>query len=337
MKGQVLIIYTSSMPGKHKWKNVKSRTNAKKQTRLALMVLGLIISFVILAQIVRFGQMFFSPWGLTSDKKYLWDGKFNINLIIHSNITSLLSYSPKDKKITIIDLPDQTYLELPFGFGNWQLQSIFDLGNSQIIGGHKLLEQTFVKFFAVPIDGVLEVDPRFGNFFETIKNPISSVNLLSNLKSDLTVWELLRLQFNLYFVRFDKIQKIDLIKMNVLTPDQLPDGTKIFKADLVRLDSLLSVLQDPVILSERKSVAVFNATNYPRLANSWSRLITNLGANVIITTNATKNLTKTQITGEKSATLIRLKQIFDQNDKLAGENISSRADINLLLGEDWVK
>ena len=160
---------------------------------------------------------------------------------------------------------------------------------------------------------------------------------MSSLKTDLTLLELLRLKIGLSSVRFDKVKELDLDKLSVLDKESLPDGTSVYTADPIRLDSILSDLADPVIISEHKTIAVLNATNQPQLAGKWARLITNLGGNVIITANAGEKLRKTKVQGLQSATLRRLKQIFGSGDKISSQDentISSRAQINLLLGED---
>ena len=72
---------------------------------------------------------------------------------------SLLSVNPQEKKVTIIDLPQNLYLEATGGFGKWQLRSIYDLGESQSIGGGQLLKDTLTNFFGLPIDGFLQFSP----------------------------------------------------------------------------------------------------------------------------------------------------------------------------------
>ena len=69
-----------------------------------------------------------------------------------------------------------------------------------------------------------------------------------------------------------------------------------------------------------------------------ARIITNLGGNVIIVSNGQTNLKNTKVTGVKSKTLDRLKQIFEISGKIdpnMEELTSSRADINVFLGEDY--
>lgn len=342
LRGQGLIRYTGNMPSK--WKVAQSKVKTKKRNRLALIVLGLVILFLTLSWVVQFAQSLFTS---SVSRNYYWDAEFNINLLVRTNHTSVVSYSPKEEKITIINIPDETFVEVPYGFGKWQLRAVYELGESQKeMGGNKLLKDTLTDFFAIPIDGFLDLSAlkslnSASEVVNTIRqNPFAGLSLLSSLKTDLTLWEILRLKMGISGVRFDKIRELDLLKLGVLDKENLADGTQILTADPVQLDSVLSLLADPLISSEHKAIAVLNATGHSQFAGRWARLITNLGGNVIITSNASKRLDKTQVVGEKSLTLKRLMQIFSSDGRITpqdGDIASSRAQINLLLGEDYFK
>lgn len=337
---------------KNNWKSVQSKARIKQKSKIALIILSFIIGLLVLSWAVRFTKTLFHPWGVSDStaKSYTWNGEFNINLLIKASDIALLSYNPKEEKIVLIHVPDETFLDVPFGFGLWQLRSVYGLGQTQKgLGGDKLLKDTLTSFFALPVDGFLDLSDqgqKSSEFLDTIrKNPLSGLNLMSKLRTDLTLMELLKLKTSLSAVRFDKIEELDLVNLNVVDKENLPDGTQIFTADPVRLDSVLSDLSDPTIVSEHKTIAIFNATDHPQLAFKWARLITNLGGNVIITANAKIRLNKTQVIGEKSLTLKRLQQIFALDcfdnpkcGKISEVNedlVSSRAQINVFLGEDY--
>lgn len=336
------------------WKDIQSKVRKNKRNKLAILVLALVAGLLIASWVFRFTQSLFSPWQTPANihRKYTWNGEFNINLLIRTNHISVLSFSPKEEKVVIVNIPDETFLEVPHGFGFWQLRAIYELGESQKnTSGYQLLSDTLTNFLAIPIDGFLDFGPlqRNKSAIEIVdnlrKNPFFGFNLLSDLKTDLTIWELIKLDLKLTNVRFDKVMELNLDKLKFLDRENLPDGTPVFTGDPVKLDSVLSDLVDPVLISEHKSIAVFNATKQAQLAQKAARLITNLGGNVIITANASQRLEKTQVQGEQSLTLKRLRQIFDldcQNnpkcDKIDSTNediVSSRAQVNLFLGEDY--
>lgn len=352
------------------WKTIQSKNKKNKRTKLALWILGLIIGLLVLSWIVRFTQSLFTPWQLSANsdsvfhtKKYIWNGEFNINLILRTNSEiSLVSYSPKQEKVIIVKIPDEIFLEVPFGFGKWQVRAVYDLGQSQKnLNGDKLLTESLRNFFAIPIDGFLDLSTLKNQqtSFEIIdtmrKNPFSGIGFLSALKTDLAPLEFMKFELSLRNVRYDKVEQLDLNKLNILDQDRLPDGSVVLIGDPNKIDSVLSDLADPTIIAEHKTIAVFNATDEPQLAQKWARLISNMGGNVIMTANANKQLKNTQVIGDNSQTLKRLKQIFElgcQNSPNCSKKnlpsskeegkinpsdedlVSSRAQINLFLGED---
>lgn len=332
----------------HNWKDVQDKTKKEKKVKLALAVLAFLAILLLVSWGVRFTQNLFSPSDhLPSSRKHLWNQEFNINLVVRASKVSLLSYNPQEERVIIINIPDETFLEVPKGFGKWQLRAVYELGQSQKEGfGNKLLADTLAAFLAIPIDGYLDLTSVEGqrSAFELIedlrKNLFSGLGLLSGIRTNLTPWELLKLKMSLSGVRFDKIKQIDLEKLDILDKDNLLDSTPVYTADPVKLDSVVLDLADPQIVAEHKSIAVLNATDRPQLALKWARLITNLGGNVIITGNAKDRLQKTIVLGEKSQTLERLQQIFTISDKISPSDeswVSERAQITILLGEDFAQ
>lgn len=324
------------------WKAAHSKKQTIKKTRWALVALAVIFGLIIIGRAVKLTESFFIP-----QKNFHWNGDFNINVLIKAKEISLLSFSPKNEKITLINIPDNTYLQVAQEFGNWELRSVYNLG------GEILLRDTLSDFFALPIDGYLNFSSSISQkesleiVTEIRKNPFFIIAVLSSVKTDLSPFELLRLQMGLSKVRFDKVKHIKLD--DILDQEVLADGSQVLIADPVKLDSILSELADPSIQSEHISIAVFNSTDSPGLAQKAARLITNIGGDVIITTNAQNKFKETRVYGEQSKTLERLKQIFenacqnrkkslncDKIDSNLEELVSSRAKINIFLGEDYL-
>jgi len=326
------------------WKKVQSKRKTRNKTRLGFIVLGFIASLIVFSQIFNFTKTLLSPWRISAaQRNYSWNGQFNINLLFRSKGIALVSYNPTDQKIVVVDVPDQTYLSTSGGFGDWQLRSLFGLG------GDKLLKDTLSQFFGQPIDGFLDFSGPYKSksakeIIDLIKSsPTGPINILSHLKTDLTLMELVRLKLGLGAVRFDKLTQIDLENTNALTKDHLLDGTEILTADPNILDTVLVDLSDPKLKNEHKTIALFNATDKPLFAQKWARLITNIGGYVIITSNAKNKVDKTIVAGEKSDTLKRLQQIFNYTcssancDKILAtdEDIAtSRGQINIKLAPD---
>ncbi len=333
------------------WKTVQSKKRIQKRTRLALIFLGMIALVIILGNLVRLTQTLFSPWKLNSlqSKNYSWNNDFNLNLVIKKDSAiSLLVFNPKDSKVALINIPPETLVEVPHGFGKWQVRSVYDLGETDQKGtGVELLEDSLTSFLAVPIDGFLDIGSlqkvsdaeQLVSLFR--ENLIGGFMSTFSIKSDLTLWELFRLKFGIASVRFDKVQNLSLSQG--LEKNNLADGTEVLIPDPIRIDGILEDLADPIIKSEHKNIAIFNATEKTGLAQKAARIVTNMGGSAIILTNASKKIRSTQVLGEKSQTLNRMIQVFQKPCKLNCDKIdpkdetlvSSRAQINIILGEDF--
>lgn len=327
-----------------KWKLVQSRRKQKKKIKLALLTVAILGLLFLAGALVNLTKTLTSPWQLVVEKKsFSWDGSYNINVVFKGVSVSLVSFNPVSKKISIIKLPDQTYLDVPGGFGKWQIRSVYDLGQSNKIGGGELLERTLTSFFGVPVDGFIQLKGDFAekeaeDFIYWIRqNPVNIFLALKDTKSDLSFLELTRLNLNLFQVRFDKVNSINPETSLALDKSHLADQTEVLIGDPVRIDSISQALVDDNVFGEHKTVAVFNATDHALIAQKAARIITNLGGNVIQISNASLKLPKTQVSGEQSQTLKRLTQIFSCCDKIEPqlEGISSRAQINVILGEDF--
>lgn len=315
-----------------RWKTAQRHHKIKKKTKLALFALAGLLGLILVSQLITFVKVLSRPYNLiASYKNYTWNGEFNLNIVAGTNPISLISYSPEEKKVTILTIPDNTLIDVPGGFGRWQARAIYELG------GESLVKTSISQFLGIPVDGFSSenlVDHFRGNL-------VSGIEILSKLKTDFTPLELIRLKASLLGVRFDKIHQVNLEKHSILEREKLADGTEIFIADPIRLDSIMVDLADPKIKREHLSIAVFNATDKPLLAASAKRLITNMGGNVIVTQNAPSKVSKTYVEGENSKTLDRLTQIFDSCgkmcDKIPKEDLgvsAARAQIILVLGQD---
>lgn len=333
------------------WKDLQSKKKVAGKTRLAVAALIILLGLIVVSSAIKFSQSLFSPWKLTADRNFLWNGDFTLNFLIRARNVALVSFNPSDQKITIVNIPGTTFLDVAHGFGFWQLSSIYDLGEGSKIGGDRLLKLSLINFFGLPVDGVLDFSGRYKlkkpqEIVDEIKNaPFALADMLPVVKTDLTPYELIRLKLALAAVRFDGITEINLGETGALTKSNLADGTPVLLADDQKLDYVLSGLADSQIKSEHKTIAVFNATDHALLGSRAARLINNLGGNVIIVANYDNKIVKTEVLGEKSKTADRLKQIFgppigeaSKNDKLGlkiKDQILARAQINIFLGEDY--
>lgn len=339
---------------KNSFWSTASSVKVKKQTKLALLALAFIVFLLVFGKVVQFAHNISQPLSLegSQQKRVSWDGQSSLNMVVNSGSVSLLNFDPVNKKVTIIHLPNQTYLKVSDKFGFWKAGSVYGLGQSdKIPQGNILLVKSAASFFGLPVDGFLQLpganEPE--QLVEGVRqNPLKMFLVIPKLKTNLTPIELLKLFRGLSQVRFDKVKTIDLGNNGLLESDKLADGTQVLSSDPARLDSLSVNFADSKISAEGLTISVYNATSHPGLAQYGARMVSNIGGDIIITSNLSTDLARTVIFSKSegnSYTARRLGQIFgfSCSDKLKCDKImfdllkqeNFRADINVVLGEDF--
>lgn len=340
---------------------IKTKQNSK--IKLALLTIFIFSLLLIVAKIIGFisgSDIALNTLNIKTD----WDGKSALNLLYigsdHSKSISIINFQPKTNEMTILNLSDQIYFDLPKNFGNWRLGSIFDLGEEdKKIRGPYLLKLSVSKLVGLPIDGVV-VSKSSNNAGKTVSdfrnNPLSITAFFANSKTDLTVFSYMKFLAAASNLRPDKLKVLDMANSNLTQSRLLPDSSRVLGIDAIKMDVFIrDKLADKTIFEEGATIGVFNATNHPGLAQEVSRIITNMGGNVVIVGNMeTKKEQSFVIVGQnsplldpKNLTIKRLDKLFSQNCnekcKLLQSEIkdpflnSSRAQINVILGEDYFK
>lgn len=345
----------------------KDKETPRKNGRikLAFLALAALIGLIVLSRAVVSVASLNKPItpNLT-EKKYVLDDTSVINVVFSSkqpgegSDISVVSYHPNEKKAVVLHISEQTYLELPKGFGSWPIGSVYRLGEEDSNTGANLLKMTISKLIGLPIDGVVLFNSKnFKTPEELIafwrKNPLSPFFETKNVRSDLTTLEAINFFKQLSSIREDKLVSLNLEHSNITESKLLPDSTRVLGVDTIRLDLFVrEKMSDESILAEGASVAVFNGTDNPGLTFEVVRTITNMGGNVIMVNNTEEKYEKSTVSFSKdylsenpeiteTATSLRLKQLVAphclkavcSNDDI--NVIRSRAAINIVLGKDY--
>jgi hypothetical protein len=323
----------------------------------ALVALFILFLFLVIGTTFSFLGNLSQPFDLSDGSHYNLDSRISNNVLfvnlqnIEQPTVYLVNFDPKNKQATILHFSNEIYTALPKDYGTWKLGSIYQLGQEehpQI--GIKLLKMSLSSMVGQPIDGVIisnqEENPQ--KVIESLRqNPVALLLFFTQIKTDLRPSDTFKYILSLSTIRPDKIEFIDLEKSSITKSQLLPDSSRVLGVDTIRFDLFVrEKMADPVILEEGKSIAVFNATEHPGLAQEAARIITNLGGNVIITGNSESILDKSTIVSkdnQKGVTYTRLAEVFapkclktkcvSQNEKIT----NSRAQVNVILGEDYYK
>lgn len=323
----------------------------QSSVRLAFIALGLILLVLILGKLFQLFGSLTKPFSADTlvKKEYSWDGKSAINLAIKGKDIEVASFDPGSEQLTVLDIPNDAYFELPKGFGNWRVRAIYDLGQEENPPvGSELLKASLAKLVGLPIDGFIEYSDSKSFKDEVLSwhaNPLKILGFIKESSTDLTPLEAISVYRALSSVRTDKIVSLDTAQSDITQSELLPDSSRVLGVDTIRLDLFVrDKMADSQIHSQAVPVGVLNGTSHPGLGEDVARIVTNMGGNVIFTANTETHQDQTIVTAsDKSFTSIRLMEVFAPKclkDKCAivDPKVSfSRAQINIVIGEDYYK
>lgn len=311
------------------------------------VALGIAV-LLFLATLILIGKLFgflggFNQSNLDINQKVTdWNGKSPLNLVIKDNNIYLLSYQPKDKSLTLFKFPQELYLDAVYDFGKWPARSIYDLGQAEKPPiGASLLKDTVGNAFGLVPDGYMILNDQSVNLPQLIEkeraNVFPGVSLISKSKTNLNILEYLKIWWTIKNIRSDKIKTIDLEKSDLTTWLLLPDGSRVIVLDSVKLDQFgEGRFEDSKIKEEALSIGVYNATDFPGLAEKTAKIIANLGGRVTFTSNAPEKSKESTILAKKSYTSDYLSKKFNLAYLPDNNNLDIlRADIIIVLGENF--
>lgn len=257
----------------------------------------------------------------------------------------LLSYEPVEKELTMIDVPIDSYLNLPG-------RAVF------LLKGYQPEESNYDEIllqiqdlFALPLDAVIvSHDPnltltedqiqqlRQSTQFSINKIPLALDFFQNKAQTNLSSWDCITLLGYLRSLRADKISTYTLEGYDF----ELKVDKRTYKAlDLVKVDGLIrKVVPERAILKQPVAVEIRNATEVSGLGNQLNRYLTNLGAQVIFVGN-------TPALAKKSA-FYEFEERKVLNDRLGflkvgvqkadreNFNLDTRADLLLVIGQDYL-
>lgn len=326
--------------------------------KLALVVIFFILLLLLLGQLFNFLGSLSKP--ITPNMLSLHfptlSNRYSYNVAIKAKDIGLINVDPINKQLTVLSIPDNTYLEVPKGYGWWGLDKVYQLGQEQIPPiGAELLHLSLQNMMALPLDRIIIVDQK--NQSKTVaelvtewrSNPVFAWLGLRNISSNFTPAEKWQFLLSLSGTRQDKFRLLDLYQTDITNNRLLPDSSRVLGVNQIKLDLFIrDQLIDQQIFHEGYAIAVYNATDHPGLANDLARTITNLGGNVIISSNSEVLADHSSVILQdadssiaKSSTFERLSYLvapdcFKKSCTFADPKVlRSRGQIIVILGEDY--
>ncbi|MBI3379237.1 LytR C-terminal domain-containing protein [Candidatus Gottesmanbacteria bacterium] len=317
--------------------------------RICRLILVAATFFLVLILVVK----------LTTGGK--WDGMRRFTVIIDGNPLFLFSLEPSTHQAILVTIPVNTILDVPYGYNTYPAGAVYELGNlDPKRGGGKLLSKSIENTFGIVVGGffargdsdkyllpteldkVLDLKRKYFSFRRLLPSIFSIQSGIKNVKTDLNLADIVRFWNAVRYLRSDNIKIVDLVNSHALIKEKLPDGSIVYKTDPDLLDQFFSPsFQDQVVRLQNVSVEVINATDREKVASQFSRILHNLGANVVSKSTAVQkengNCRVVTFRHELSSSIIvdRLKKFYKCSVEESNETDVS--DIKVILGQEYLQ
>ncbi len=185
------------------------------------------------------------------------------------------------KGILIIDIPKNTQVDVSYNLGQWELGSVWQLGEQEKIGGGRLLVSTVRKNFFIPV--YLWMAPRDKIFVDG--GPFFKFNyfvFLRNTNIDLFLRTKLAFVSTLGRMKVDRVR---LTNSGMLKEVTLKTGQSGFLIDADLPVSLLSYLREPLFEEREVFVSVINESGNSIVVSKMSKVFDTMGARLISVEN----------------------------------------------------
>ncbi|MCG2691573.1 LytR C-terminal domain-containing protein [Microgenomates group bacterium] len=257
-----------------------------------------------------------SSWLIRGVKASQWDGQGQFGWVIQAEEIRVKIIIPNQKKLITLIIPNNTMVQVGFGFGEYRLNKVYELGKLENQAG-KVLTRTIQEFLGVRIKGW-----QVGT------------------KSNLSWWDKFRLKW-LEALAVNQTKVIELKDKAAWQPEHLSDASLIYRVNQVWLDELVhQEIFDQEISQEGLTVAVLNASGVDGVANNIGRLISNLGIEVRLVSNlAVQDQSEVVISQKSLKDTKTLKKIVDSlgiDTVRVGDILEQRSDVVVIIGRDYV-
>lgn len=291
----------------------------------------------------------------------IWDAKSRFTIVVNSDPLFLLSIEPNTNQATLLVIPSNTVFDVPYGYNTYPANSVYNLGQlDSKKGGGKLLSKSIENTFGVMVDGfiasgdntVLTLPSQQDELYKLKKDYFSIhglpglilkfLNFDKKLAKNISFIDTIRIWSNLRSLRNDRISIIYLDKGNSLSEEKLADGSMVKVLNKEFFDQSLAVnFQDRQVRLQNLSIEVVNATGKEKIASQFSRMLQNLGANVVVKSTAVTDEDFNCRVYSTSKVLLssiiskRLEKYF----KCSTQNMveKSLSDIKVVLGKEFIK
>lgn len=291
-----------------------------------------------------------------------WDGMRRYTIVVNSEPLIVFSIEPATRRALFLTLPKNTLLDVPYGYNTYPAASVFSLGElEKRHGGGALLTGSIENTLGVMVDGfitkrdshlllfaqthehVLNIKSDYFSFVGLLRSSPQAIVSGKQVVTNLSFLDMIRLWNAVRSIRSDRIIYFDLEKLGVLIDEKLPDDSSVKTIDKDRFDALISDnFQDQKVRFEKATIEIVNASGLEKLASQLGRILTSLGANVIVKSTASvveKYTCLIYISRSSLKNSIILQRILSHYPCQISHDLinSGQTEIKIILGEGFNK
>jgi hypothetical protein len=281
-----------------------------------------------------------------------WKSKEKITVACVCDPILIASFEPEQKKVDLISLPSDFYLEVP-GYGWYPASSAYGLGQlAKPPQGARVFAFALSSAIQGPIDYYIKFKDE--NFSHLSKEKITSLAkkigepeglilafravgwISKNMETNLTLFDIYRLWWEAKNIRINKINYLTL-PLNYFEDLILPDGriVKIFGEQGIG-EYAPSFFSDQKILNEKFSLEILNATSKEGIGGKVAKIVEAAGVDVSFIGNyqglVKKSILEVKKEEKNSVTARRISRLFDLEKQEKKEK--GLSEMTLILGED---
>jgi hypothetical protein len=268
-----------------------------------------------------------------------------ITIVIAGSPVSVWSWDTVGHTITVVSIPSEYVVDAVNGYGHYSLEALWKLGVMDKRDGLLLADSigdslgiSIPWYIGEKTEGIpAETDVvAFGKqLFSFSRMPKL---IAQSYRTNISLPLFFSITKELSGLRIDKIVFIDLSQKSISLEEELPDGTKRHVISPADIDTVLKgVFEDERIRQEGYSVALYNTTHMPSLANRAARILSTLGMLVVSVGNQEEEVTRCEMLADAAAIQSFTGQAITAIFHCEGKPPRSdkRADIEVFIGSDY--
>lgn len=240
---------------------------------------------------------------------------YRTSFVVAGSPSAIVSFTDNRQKVTVVLLPSDVSIEASYGYGRYTIGALFALDRMEKKNG-TLFTTSIRDAIGVPVIGLLSLPHSVSQekdgvvILRSLFSPMRVMrSLVGSVDGVMSVPTYLSYALSSWRLSSDAVTTVSTLPFTV--QKQEPDGSSSLQFDQNTLDyGLNTVFLDTGIRSEALSVALYNTTSIPLLAQKIGRIVAHLGVNVVVLGNDPSEKTSCQMRGSQQAHVSKTAMLF---------------------------